>query len=99
MKLALWGLPRTKWNPRSTGSEMMGKTSSEQKQLRKRMLEGSLMESFRSLEGVDSCYFRSCDPESFFQDDAEPDLAVVMLGLKDGRQLTEQEVLGIVHLC
>jgi len=100
MNLASEGLPQGG----STGFELfdntkLGMTEFAQNVNYQRALQGELVRSINGFEEVDSCRVHIVMPEkSLFIKDEESASASVVLKLKHGKWLSQQQVQGIVHL-
>lgn len=77
----------------------LGATEFEQKVLFRRALEGELMRTISSVSAVESARVHLVLPErSVFATRREPGSASVVLKLRPGRELGNQEIGAIVHL-
>lgn len=100
MELASEGLP----HGGSIGFELfdntkLGMTEFAQNVNYQRALQGELVRSINGFEEVDSSRVHIVMPEkSLFLKDEEPASASVVLKLRHGKWLTQQQVQGIVHL-
>ncbi len=100
MELASEGLP----HGGSIGFELfdntkLGMTEFAQNVNYQRALQGELVRTINGFEEVDSCRVHIVMPEkSLFLKDEEPASASVVLKLRHGKWLTQQQVQGIVHL-
>ena len=100
MELASEGLP----HGGSIGFELfdntkLGMTEFAQNVNYQRALQGELVRTINGFEEVDSCRVHIVMPEkSLFLKDEEPASASVVLRLRHGKWLTQQQVQGIVHL-
>ena len=100
MNLASEGLPQGG----STGFELfdntkLGMTEFAQNVNYQRALQGELVRSINGFEEVDSCRVHIVMPEkSLFIKEEESASASVVLKLKHGKWLSQQQVQGIVHL-
>jgi flagellar M-ring protein FliF len=100
MELASDGLP----HGGSIGFELfdntkLGMTEFAQNVNYQRALQGELVRTINGFEEVDSCRVHIVMPEkSLFLKDEEPASASVVLKLRHGKWLTQQQVQGIVHL-
>ncbi|MCM8749721.1 flagellar M-ring protein FliF [Thermomicrobiaceae bacterium CFH 74404] len=100
LALASLGLPKGG----SLGFELFdrssfGVTDFAQRVNYQRAIEGELQRTISRLDAVSSARVHIVIPEeSLFAEDQQPTSAAVVLQLKPGRQLTEDQVRGIVHL-
>ena len=100
MELASEGLP----HGGSIGFELfdntkLGMTEFAQNVNYQRALQGELVRTINGFEEVDSCRVHIVMTEkSLFLKDEEPASASVVLKLRHGKWLTQQQVQGIVHL-
>ena len=100
MELASEGLP----HGGSIGFELfdntkLGMTEFAQNVNYQRALQGELVRTINGFEEVDSCRVHIVMTEkSLFFKDEEPASASVVLKLRHGKWLTQQQVQGIVHL-
>ncbi len=77
----------------------LGMTEFAQNVNYQRALQGELVRTINGFEEVDSCRVHIVMPEkSLFLKDEEPASASVVLKLRHGKWLTQQQVQGIVHL-
>jgi len=77
----------------------LGATEFEQKVLYRRALEGELVRTIGSIAAVESARVHLVMPErSVFATRREPGSASVVLKLRPGRELGNQEIASIVHL-
>ncbi len=100
LTLASLGLPKGG----SLGFELFdrssfGVTDFAQRVNYQRAIEGELQRTISRLDAVSSARVHIVIPEeSLFAEDQQPTSAAVVLQLKPGRKLTEEQVRGIVHL-
>ena len=100
LALASLGLPKGG----SLGFELFdrssfGITDFAQRVNYQRAIEGELQRTISRLDAVSSARVHIVIPEeSLFAEDQQPTSAAVVLQLKPGQQLTENQVRGIVHL-
>jgi len=100
LALASLGLPKGG----SLGFELFdrssfGVTDFAQRVNYQRAIEGELQRTISRLDAVSSARVHIVIPEeSLFAEDQQPTSAAVVLQLKPGRRLTEEQVRGIVHL-
>jgi len=101
-RLASNGLPRhsvmtAATKPDSSGINTM--SEKEKDDIRKQVLEGELTESMRQMDGVADAYVKLGLPErTLFDNGQEAAKAAVMLKLQPGKQITRDQITGIVNL-
>lgn len=102
MILAQEGLPN---NGVSVGWEKFdersfGMTDFDQRVSKLRAIQGELSRSINKLEPVESSRVHIVIPDpAIFQQDKKPTTASIMLRMKPGKQLTQKQVQGILHLA
>jgi len=101
MILAQEGLPS---NGVSVGWEKFddrsfGMTDFDQRVSKLRAIQGELSRSINKLDPVESSRVHIVIPDpAIFQQDKKPTTASIMLRMKPGKQLTQKQVQGILHL-
>lgn len=100
LALAAQGLPKSG----TLGFELFdrssfGVTDFQQRVNYQRALEGELARTISQLDGVQSARVHLVIPEeSLFTEQQQPTTAAVVLQLKPGSRLTDEQVRGVVHL-
>lgn len=101
MMLAQEGLPNSGsgvgWE--KFDEQSFGKTDFDQKVTKLRALQGELARSISKLDPVDAARVHIVMPsDSVFAEDRKPTTASISLRLKPGKQLSQRQIQGVLHL-